>query len=92
MYLFQESVDRMGVPGFDRVEALATSLLALRTQHRHLSLTNAKAEQIIQLWDNLLDYDKKPVLWKERHLTGLHPVFFHTKKTVTVPGVQSTEK
>ena len=54
------ALDASGIPGWDRVDALAKALVSLKS----LSVTNAK--QIQLLYHKLLDYDKKPLTFRPR--------------------------
>ena len=50
-------MDCLGVPSWDRVGALAEVLIKLEG----LCVTNTQADEIICLYDKLLDYDKRPL-------------------------------
>ena len=54
--------DSRGIPGWDKVDALAVAL----TEPKGLSVTTAQAERIVELYDNLLEYDKRPVRFHQR--------------------------
>ena len=56
----QEAVDSKGLPGWDRVDKLAEALINMEG----LFVTNAKAEQVKRLYDNLLHYDKQPLKYQ----------------------------
>ena len=56
------ALDASGIPGWDRVDALAEALVSLKG----LSVTNAQAKGIQQLYHKLLDYDKKPLTFRPR--------------------------
>ena len=56
------ALDASGIPGWDRVDALAEALVSLKG----LSVTNAQAKRIQQLYHKLLDYDKKPLTFRPR--------------------------
>ena len=60
-----EAMDAMGITGFDKVEALARALINLEG----ISVTNSQAGKIKRLYDQLSDYDKKPVLFKPKSRT-----------------------
>ncbi|ESO90740.1 hypothetical protein LOTGIDRAFT_175806 [Lottia gigantea] len=51
------SVDSRGIPGWDKVEALALALIQLKG----ISITAAEANNIKQLFDVLLDFDRRPI-------------------------------
>jgi len=55
-----ESVDSMGIPGWDQVDKLARYLVSLTG----ISVTSAQAEEIKQLYDGLIDYDKRPLTFE----------------------------
>lgn len=57
-----ESVDSRGIPGWDRVDRLARALLSLSG----LSVTNTQASQIQHLYEDLAEYDKRPLVFKPR--------------------------
>ena len=57
-----EALDSRGIPGWDSIDQLATALLALSG----LSVTTSQAEKIKKLYDKLLDYDKKPLIFDKR--------------------------
>ena len=50
----QESLDSRGIPGWDKVDKLAHELIGLSG----LSITNAQAQSIKRLYNDLLPYDK----------------------------------
>ncbi|XP_072050117.1 uncharacterized protein [Amphiura filiformis] len=52
--------DARGIPGWDKVDALAQALVSLRG----LCVTNKQAQKIKTLWKDLLDFDKKPITFK----------------------------
>ena len=58
----EEAVDSTGVVGWDKVDALADALLSLQG----LSVTNRQAERIKTLYSQLLEFDKKPILFRPR--------------------------
>ncbi|ESO84043.1 hypothetical protein LOTGIDRAFT_155357 [Lottia gigantea] len=51
------SVDSRGFPGWDKVEALALALIQLKG----ISITAAETNNIKQLFDVLLDFDRRPI-------------------------------
>ena len=54
------SVDSMGIEGWDRVDQLATALVSLSG----LSVSSSEAKEIEKLYNNLLDYDKRPLVFQ----------------------------
>ncbi len=52
-----------GVPGYDHVINLASSLVELRN---HGFVTQRKVDEIVALWDKLLDHDKGGVVHSAR--------------------------
>ena len=55
-----DALDSRGIPGWNKVDALAKALISLRG----LSVSNNDAENIIKLYNSLDDYDKKPLTYK----------------------------
>lgn len=53
------SVDSRGIPGWERVDKLARALVKLRG----LSVSNAQASEIRELYNNLLEFDKRPLVF-----------------------------
>ena len=60
---FQESVGPDSIPGYGRVKELAAYLVSHRND---IYLTNAQVTHLIQLWNDLHDYDKAPTVFLER--------------------------
>ena len=58
----EEAVDARAIPGWDRVDALAKALLELEG----LAVTSSQAQQIEHLYNRLVEYDKRPILFKPR--------------------------
>ena len=88
--VFQECVGPDSIPGFDRVQELAAYLVDLR---HNIYLTNAQVTRLIELWNNLTDYDKGPTPFQERFSKKARGRY-KAKKSVrnVVPGVESTER
>ena len=57
-----EALDASGIHGWDKVGALAKALINLEG----LAVTNAQAREIQKLCDDLLEYDKQPIVFKPR--------------------------
>lgn len=55
-------VDYRGISGWGKVDALATALLKLTG----LSVSSAEAEHIVQLYNDLDEFDKRPVTYRPR--------------------------
>lgn len=55
-------MDASGIPGWDRVDDLAKALMELNG----IAITTTQAQEIKHLYNRLLDYDKKPILYKPR--------------------------
>lgn len=55
-----QSTDSRGIPGWTKVDRLARHLVGLNG----ISLTNSDVERIIQLYEQLEDHDKEPVIYK----------------------------
>lgn len=58
----EEALDSRGIPGWDRVDALAEALLGLSG----LSVTRAAARTILELYQKLEDFDKRPLTFRPR--------------------------
>ena len=57
-----EAVDASGIQGWDKVDALAKALMDLEG----LAVTNSQAKEIQKRYDDLLEYDKRPIKFKPR--------------------------
>ena len=57
-----EALDAAGIPGWDKVDAIAQSLMRLEG----LAVTNTQAEEIKRCYRDLLEYDKRPVRFRPR--------------------------
>ena len=55
-------MDARGIPGWERVDALARALLKLSG----LSVSASQASEIQQLYNGLLEFDKKPLTFAPR--------------------------
>ena len=53
------SVDSRGILGWEKVDKLARALVKLQG----LSVTNAQASEIKELYHDLLEFDKKPLVF-----------------------------
>ena len=60
------AVDAHGIPGWDKVDALARALLSCSG----LSVTNEEARNIKKLYGALHDFDKKPLSFTPRPRPG----------------------
>ena len=58
----QESVDYKGYPGWDKTDALARALLSLKG----LSIKASQVESIKKLYQNLMEFDKRPLQFSPR--------------------------
>ena len=58
----EEALDSRGIPGWDRVDALAEALLGLSG----LSVAGAAAKRILELYQKLEEFDKRPLIFKPR--------------------------
>ena len=76
-WLQDEALDSRGIPGWDSIDQLATALLALSG----LSVTTSQAEKIKKLYDNLLDYDKKSLIYDKRKSRPSWGRFARTKRS-----------
>ena len=52
----------MGIPGWDRVDRLATALLELKG----MCVSASQAEVIKRLYDDLTEFDRKPLIFAPR--------------------------
>lgn len=71
----EEYIDSRGIPGWDRVEKLARALINLRG----LSVSSTQAAEIKELYSNLLEFDKKPLVFKARLLSSPRGRFGRSK-------------
>ncbi len=55
-------VDSLGIPGWDKVDRLATALLDLRG----MCVSASQAEQIKRLYNDLAEFDRRPLVFKLR--------------------------
>ena len=55
-------MDYRGISGWGKVDALATALLKLTG----LSVLSAEVEHIVQLYNDLDEFDKRPVTYRPR--------------------------
>ena len=53
-------MDAAGIPGWIKVDTLAQSLMKLEGR----AVTNAQAEEIKKRYSDLLEYDKRPVMFR----------------------------
>ena len=58
----EEAVDSRGIPGWNKVDKLAGALVKLRG----LCVTNSQAVEIQQLYHDLHDFDKRPLVFQPR--------------------------
>lgn len=88
-----QAVDEHNVPGMDHVDSLAEYLVGLRTQ-TSLVLSNQAVSTILGLWQALLDYDKRRVVFSARHQDRLMTGKFKSpkKRAEFTPGVESTKR
>ena len=83
--------DPRNIPGYDRVTALADFLVNLRDCNGALS--NQEASQLVALWKNMSEYDRKPITFNPRHQPLLTQGRFKAaKKSTVVPGASSTKR
>ena len=72
-----EALDASGIPGWDKVDALAKALINLEG----LAVTNAQAREIQKLYDDLLEYDKRPIVFKPRLQRSSRGRFARSKRS-----------
>ena len=63
--------------GWDKVDALADALLSLQGQ----SVTNKQAENIRSLYTQLLEFDKRPIVFHPQQVRPSHGRFGRKKRT-----------
>ncbi|KAK3720982.1 hypothetical protein QZH41_018539, partial [Actinostola sp. cb2023] len=88
----EDSVGPDNVEGYAEVQALAAYLVSLRDGN--MALMNTQATEILQLWNNLHEYDRRPTTFAPRHRTQLVKGRFKAPKrrsTNVVPGLDSTK-
>lgn len=69
-------MDSRGIPGWKRVDNLAQALIQLSG----LSISNAEAKKIQELYAALSDFDKKPLLFCPRPLPPARGRFARAKR------------
>lgn len=69
------AVDYVGIPGWNKVDALAEALVELRG----LSVTSTEIDKIKCLYDNLSDYDKAPLTYEARQRKAMPGRFARSK-------------
>lgn len=72
----EESFDSRGIPGWDRVDKLAKFLVELQG----LCVTSSQATLIKELYADLLEYDKKPLVFPPRLLSPPRGRFGRSKR------------
>ena len=77
-----DALDARGILRWDKVDHLAKALIELKG----LSITNSQARNIKELYDALLDYDKKPITFTARPMKPAR-CRFACKKQYRVGGV-----
>jgi ribosomal protein L19E len=84
----QETLGPDGIPGYDKVQQLAAFLVDLG--NNQLYLTNNQAEDLVNLWTSLDEYDKRPIIFTEAYRKESKGRF--RAKRQAAPGVESTER
>ena len=69
--------DSRRISGWDKVDKLADALLKLRG----LCLSDRDAEKIKSLYDDLIDYDKQPLVFRTRQVRPSSGRFGRSKRT-----------
>lgn len=57
-----EVLDSLGIPGWDKVDSLASALLDLKG----MCVSSSEAGKIKKLYEDLIDFDKQPLTYKPR--------------------------
>ena len=83
-----EAVDSRGIPGWDRVGELAKAFVGLSG----LSVTTSQAREIKRLYNNLLEFDKKPLVFKPRACNTLKGRIEKTKRVGSYVNVDSMNR
>ena len=79
--------------GFEKVDRLSSYLVSLRDSS--LALSHNQANEVIRLWNNLCEYDKRPTTFSARHKTKLTQGRFKSSKrrsNTVIPSVDSTKR
>nr|XP_055053697.1 uncharacterized protein LOC129438809 [Misgurnus anguillicaudatus] len=87
------AVDERNIPGMDRVDRLSEYLVELRSS-TGLTLNKKQVDDIVCLWQSLLEYDKQHVKFPFRYQDRLTTGRFRSpkKKAVFIPGVDSVKR
>lgn len=89
-YLFgQESVGPDNIPGYDKIQALASYLVTLRF---HTYLSTFEVHKLEGLWNALHEHDKARVIYHSRHQIRQVAGRFRVSKTTVAPGVDSVRR
>ena len=75
----EEAVDARGIPGWDRVNKLAEALLELEG----LSLSHSQVQKIKNLYDGLMDINKKALVFSQRKHSILRGRFARARSNNT---------
>lgn len=87
----EDSVGPSNISGYDKVVALADFLVSLKDSSG--ALTHQQTSTIIKLWNELSEYDRKPITFPARHQPQLVDGRFKaSKKSTVVPGLDSTRR
>lgn len=88
-----ESVDSKGIPGWDRVDRLASYLVHLESDDT-LSLTDIQVADLIALYGRLNPYDRERTVYSPRHKKKqIHGRFKSTKgQSRVIAGTESTQR
>ncbi|XP_076460318.1 uncharacterized protein LOC143293387 isoform X1 [Babylonia areolata] len=84
----EETVGPDGVPGYGQVQTLVQLLLPLRTK---TAISNTAAQEIVQAYSGLNDYDKRPLQMLERYQAKIRGRFKAKGQTVS-PGLVATRR
>lgn len=60
----EDVTDSLGIPGWQKVNALANALM----DTSGLCISSSKAKEIQKLYNDLTDFDKKPLVFKQKSL------------------------
>ena len=84
----KESVDAKGIPGWDKVDVLANALISLCG----LSVSNVDAKRITKMYNDLHEYDKKPLIYKSCIKKPSKGRFARSKKRTGHVGVTAIKR
>lgn len=85
----QESVGPQNIPGYRKVQDLATELVLLRDQN---AVSKEAAERICALYQKLDEYDRRGIAFQPRRQDTLKKGRFKRPKSAVFAGSESTRR